>query len=322
MLSFMASGEFKLIVQNLSVHYFEEKGIVTRAVNGVSFNIKGTESIGIAGESACGKSTLGSALMRSLPPQGRIVSGAVLLDGKDIVKLEDAQYDKHIRWKKIAMVFQSAMNSLDPVFTVHDQMEEILRFHGSKGDTDDRILISLQDVGLDSTTAKKYPHELSGGMKQRVVIAMALLHDPDILVADEPTTALDVIVQAQIVKLLKYLKVKKGLTIIVISHDLGVIFEIADQVAIMYAGEIVELGSNDEVLKKPKHPYTQLLVSSIPRLSSGENIVYIKGQPPDLKNLSDGCKFLNRCPYAMDECKKGPPAVKTDLGFVLCWLYK
>jgi peptide/nickel transport system ATP-binding protein len=159
-------------------------------------------------------------------------------------------------------------------------------------------------------------------MKQRVVIAMALLHDPDILVADEPTTALDVIVQAQIVKLLKYLKVKKGLTIIVISHDLGVIFEIADQVAIMYAGEIVELGSNDEVLKKPKHPYTQLLVSSIPRLSSGENIVYIKGQPPDLKNLSEGCKFLNRCPYAMDECKKGPPAVKTALGFVLCWLYK
>ena len=322
MLSFMASGEFKLIVENLTVHYFEEKGIVTQAVNGVSFNIKGTESMGIACESACGKRTLGSALMRSLPSQGRIVRGAVLLDGMDIVELEDAQYDKHIRWKKIAMVFQSAMNSLDPVITVHDQMEEILRSHGSKGDSNERIMISLQDVGLDSTTAKKYPHELSGGMKQRVVIAMALLNDPDILVADEPTTALDVIVQAQIVKLLKYLKVKKGLTIIVISHDLGVIFEIADQVAIMYAGEIVELGSNDEVLKKPKHPYTQLLVSSIPRLSSGKNIVYMKGQPPDLKNLSEGCKFLNRCPYAMDECKNRPPAVKTALGFVLCWLYK
>jgi peptide/nickel transport system ATP-binding protein len=244
------------------------------------------------------------------------------LEGTDIVRLEDAQFDRRIRWKKIAMVFQGAMNTLDPVFTVQDQMEEILRSHGIKGDHQNRILVSLGDVGLDSATATKYPHELSGGMKQRVVIAMALLLDPDILIADEPTTALDVLVQAQIVKLLNYLKIKKGLTIIVISHDLGVIYELADKVAIMYSGEMVELGNSDEIFKKPRHPYTQLLISSIPRLSSGKSIVYLRGQPPDLANLPEGCKFLSRCPYAMDECRKGPPCVKTPSGFVLCWLYQ
>lgn len=318
----MESDKSKLSVRNLSVHYFETNGRVTRAVNRVGFKIEETESMGIAGESACGKSTLGSALMRNLQPPGRIVSGSVLLEGTDIVRLEDAQFDRHIRWKKIAMVFQGAMNTLDPVFTVQDQMEEILRSHGIKGDHQNRILVSLEDVGLDSATATKYPHELSGGMKQRVVIAMALLLDPDILIADEPTTALDVLVQAQIVKLLNYLKIKKGLTIIVISHDLGVIYELADKVAIMYSGEMVELGNSDEIFKKPRHPYTQLLISSIPRLSSGKSIVYLRGQPPDLANLPEGCKFLSRCPYAMDECRKGPPCVKTPSGFVLCWLYQ
>jgi peptide/nickel transport system ATP-binding protein len=318
----MESDKSKLSVRNLSVHYFETNGRVTRAVNKVGFKIEETESMGIAGESACGKSTLGSALMRNLQPPGRIVSGSVLLEGTDIVRLEDAQFDRHIRWKKIAMIFQGAMNTLDPVFTVQDQMAEILRSHGIKGDHQNRILVSLEDVGLDSATATKYPHELSGGMKQRVVIAMALLLDPDILIADEPTTALDVLVQAQIVKLLNYLKIKKGLTIIVISHDLGVIYELADKVAIMYSGEMVELGNSDEIFKKPRHPYTQLLISSIPRLSSGKSIVYLRGQPPDLANLPEGCKFLSRCPYAMDECRKGPPCVKTPSGFVLCWLYQ
>ena len=318
----MESDKSKLSVRNLSVHYFETNGRVTRAVNKVGFKIEETESMGIAGESACGKSTLGSALMRNLQPPGRIVSGSVLLEGTDIVRLEDAQFDRRIRWKKIAMVFQGAMNTLDPVFTVQDQMEEILRSHGIKGDHQNRILVSLEDVGLDSATATKYPHELSGGMKQRVVIAMALLLDPDILIADEPTTALDVLVQAQVVKLLNYLKIKKGLTIIVISHDLGVIYELADKVAIMYSGEMVELGNSDEIFKKPRHPYTQLLISSIPRLSSGNSIIYLKGQPPDLANLPEGCKFLSRCPYAMDECRKGPPCVKTPSGFVLCWLYQ
>lgn len=318
----MVSDKSKLSVRNLSVHYFETNGRVTRAVNRVGFKIEETESMGIAGESACGKSSLGSALMRNLQPPGRIVSGSVLLEGTDIVRLEDAQFDRRIRWKKIAMVFQGAMNTLDPVFTVHDQMEEILRSHGIKGDLQNRILVSLEDVGLDSATAKKYPHELSGGMKQRVVIAMALLLDPDILIADEPTTALDVLVQAQIVNLLNYLKIKKGLTIMVISHDLGVIYELADKVAIMYSGEMVELGNSDEIFKTPRHPYTQLLISSIPRLFSGKSIVHLKGQPPDLANLPEGCKFLSRCPYAMDVCRKGPPCVKTPSGFVLCWLYQ
>src|SRR5918996_704072 len=318
----MASDKSKLSVRNLSVHYFETNGRVTRAVNRVGFKIEETESMGIAGESACGKSTLGSALMRNLQPPGRIVSGSVLLEGTDIVRLEDAQFDRHIRWKKIAMVFQGAMNTLDPVFTVQHQMEEILRSHGIKGDHQNRILVSLEDVGLDSATATKYPHELSGGMKQRVVIAMALLLNPDILIADEPTTALDVLVQAQIINLLKYIKTKRGITIIIISHDLGVISELADKVAIMYSGEIVELANSVEIFKNPKHPYTQLLISSIPMLSTNGRITPIKGQPPDLANLPSGCKFLTRCPYAMEVCRKNPPPIKTDSGFTICWLYE
>src|ERR671919_2906366 len=319
----MASEEFKLIVENLSVHYFEEKGIVTRAVNKVGFKIEETESMGIAGESACGKSTLGSALMRNLQPPGRIVSGSVLLEGTDIVRLEDAQFDRHIRWKKIAMVFQGAMNTLDPVFTVQDQMEEILRSHGIKGDHQNRILVSLEDVGLDSATATKYPHELSGGMKQRVVIAMALLLDPDILIADEPTTALDVLVQAQVVKLLNHLKIKKGLTIILITHDLALVSQLTDRIAIMYAGQLVEFSNTKDIYKNPRHPYTQALIEAIPRLRTDDKkIHFVKGSPPSLLSPPTGCRFQDRCVHAMDVCKRDPPEFETQTGYVRCWLYE
>lgn len=318
----MKSDKSKLLVMNLSVHYLATHNRVINAVNGVSFDIKESESMGIAGESGCGKSTLGSALMRNLEPPARIMNGSILLDNIDILKLGDSDFNRDIRWKKIAMIFQGAMNTLDPVFIIQDQMEEILRSHGVKSNAEDRISVSLNDVGLDRNIAKKYPHELSGGMKQRVVIAMALLLNPDILIADEPTTALDVLVQAQIIKLLRYLKIKRGLTIIVISHDLGVISELADRIAIMYSGEIVELGNADEIFKNPKHPYTQFLISAIPNLSSKEKIVSLMGQAPDLANLPDGCKFVARCPYAMDACRKQPPRAKTLSGFALCWLYE
>jgi peptide/nickel transport system ATP-binding protein len=312
----------KLSVLDLNVHYIESHSRIIKAVNGVSFNIREGESMGIAGESACGKSTLGFALMRDLQPTAKIVGGFILLDNMDITSLDDTRFDREIRWKKIAMIFQAAMNTLDPVFTVGDQMREILRSHGAESSVESTILASLDDVGLDKTIAKKYPHELSGGMKQRVAIAMALLLNPDILIADEPTTALDVLVQAQIINLLKYIKTKRGITIIIISHDLGVISELADKVAIMYSGEIVELANSVEIFKNPKHPYTQLLISSIPMLSTNGRITSIKGQPPDLADLPSGCKFLTRCPYAMEVCRKNPPPIKTDSGFTICWLYE
>jgi peptide/nickel transport system ATP-binding protein len=320
--SCMTFEKSKLSVLGLKVHYIEGHSRVIKAVNGVSFKIREGESMGIAGESACGKSTLGSALMRDLEPPAKIIGGSILLDNIDITSLEDTDFDREVRWKKIAMIFQAAMNTLDPVFTVGDQMREILRSHGVESSAESRILASLDDVSLDKTIAKKYPHELSGGMKQRVVIAMALLLNPDILIADEPTTALDVLVQAQIINLLKYLKIMRGITIIIISHDLGVISELADKVAIMYSGEIVELANSVEIFKNPKHPYTQLLISSIPMLSTNGRIISIKGQPPDLANLPSGCKFLTRCPYAMEVCRKDPPHIKTDSGFTLCWLYE
>jgi peptide/nickel transport system ATP-binding protein len=221
------------------------------------------------------------------------------------------------------MVFQGAMNSLDPVYTIGYQLREILEQHNFKGSIDDKISESLEQVGLDQSVSKKYPHELSGGMKQRVVIAMALLLEPDVVIADEPTTALDVLVQAQIINLLKRLKKEKAMTIIIITHDMAIISEIADKIGIMYAGQIVEFGSAIEIYKDPKHPYTQALISAVPKLHSDhKQIHFIKGNPPDMLNLGSGCRFYSRCPYAMDICKQDPPVIRTRTGYTLCWLYK
>lgn len=317
----MKCEKTKLSVLNLNVHYLESRGRV-KAVNGVSFEIRQGESMGIAGESASGKSTLASAIIRNLESTEKIISGSVFLDNIDIIDLGDTDFNRNIRWKKIAMIFQGAMNTLDPVFTIRAQMQEVLRSHGVEGNVENRILVSLEDVGLKRTIAKMYPHELSGGMKQRVAIAMALLLNPDVLIADEPTTALDVLVQKQIIELLRSLKTKKGITIIIISHDLGVIYELADKVAIMYSGELIELADGEELFNNPKHPYTQLLISSIPKLSSNGTIVSLHGHSPDLSNLPEGCTFMNRCPYAMEVCRKKPPRVDTASGFALCWLYE
>jgi peptide/nickel transport system ATP-binding protein len=312
----------KLSVRGLRVYYTTSERII-KAVDGVSFEIKENESLGIAGESACGKSTLGSALLRNLQPAAKIIDGSILLDDVDILKLGDSDFSRKIRWKRIAMVFQGAMNALDPVFTIKDQMKEILRNHNIKESDEDLISKSLADVGLEPTVAKKYPHELSGGMKQRIVIAMALLLSPDILIADEPTTALDVLVQTQIIALLRRLKNKKGITIILISHDLAIMSALAEKIAIMYSGQIVEFGNASDIYMNPKHPYTQALISAMPRLNSEKDKVsYIGGHPPDLSNLPSGCKFLSRCPYAMEVCKKDPPQTRTHNGYTYCWLYE
>jgi len=317
-----SSAKTKLSVLDLKAYYFTNNGVV-KAIDGISFAINENESLGIAGESACGKTSLGNAILRTMQPPGKIVEGSIILNGIDIVKLPYSDFNKKIRWKKIAMVFQGAMNTLDPVYTIGDQMRELMEQHNFKDKAEEIISESLEQVGLDQNIAKRYPHELSGGMKQRVVIAMALLLKPDIVIADEPTTALDVLVQAQIINLLKSLKEDKGMTIILITHDLAIISKIADKIGIMYAGQLVEFGNAAEIYRNPKHPYTQALISAVPKLhSDNKQMHFIKGDPPNMLNLPSGCRFYSRCPYAMEVCKQDPPEIKNETGHTRCWLYK
>jgi len=235
--------------------------------------------------------------------------------------MSESEFTKNYRWKEISMVFQGAMNSLDPVFTVEHQFHEILKQHDYTGDFDKKIVEIITSVGLNDSVLKKFPHELSGGMKQRIVIAMALLLNPKFVIADEPTTALDVLVQAQVISLLKKLK-KEGLSIMLITHDLAIISEIAEKIGVMYGGKMIEFGSSSEVYKNPKHPYTQGLLQSIPSLKENKKPQYIKGNPPTLLNPPQGCRFYDRCPHAMEKCKKDPPKINTDSGYVQCWLYE
>jgi peptide/nickel transport system ATP-binding protein len=312
----------KLTVSGLKAYYFTENGLI-RAVDGINFKLSEGESLGIVGESACGKSTLGAALMQSMQLPGRIVEGSITLAGDDITKMSSSEFDRKARWKRIAMVFQGAMNALDPVYTVESQLREILVEHHFEGKIDQKIAESLQQVGLDLSVAKRYPHELSGGMKQRVVIAMALLLDPDVLIADEPTTALDMLVQSQIISLLKKLQREKGITIVLITHDLALVSQITEKIGIMYAGELVEFSSTRDIYKNPRHPYTQALIEAIPRLRTRDKkIHFVKGSPPSLLNPPRGCRFYDRCIYAMDVCKRSPPEFETETGYVRCWLYE
>ncbi len=306
-------------IENLTTRYNTSKGLV-HALEDVSFAIENGESIGIAGESACGKSTLGLSIIRMIT-NGKIYSGKVEFDEKSLLDISDSDFDSNIRWKEISMVFQGAMNSLDPVFSIEHQFEEVLSQHDFKGDSKKLILDSLTSVNIDESILKKFPHELSGGMKQRVVIAMALILKPKFVIADEPTTALDVLIQAQIVNLFKQLK-KDGQSFMIISHDLAVLSEVAEKIGIMYGGRMVEFGDSKEIFLEPKHPYTKGLLESIPVLSKENKPKYIPGTPPNLVNPSEGCRFYDRCPEAMDKCKKEPPKIKTKSGYVLCWLYE
>lgn len=307
----------KLSVKDLSARYSSIKGPVY-AVEDLDFVLKDGESIGIAGESACGKSTLGLSIIRML--SGGKVKGTILFDDESILDLSESVFDSKYRWKKISMIFQGAMNSLDPVFTIKEQFIEVLKQHNFQGNFDNTIKDAIKSVSLDDIVLKKYPHELSGGMKQRAVIAMALLLKPKFVIADEPTTALDVLIQAQIVNLLKKLK-KGGMSFMLITHDLAVLSEIADKIGIMYGGQMIEFGSSFEIYKNPKHPYTQGLLKSIPTLR-GDIPTYIKGIPPSLLDPPTECRFIERCPLAMEKCKKLPPKFETKTGYVQCWLYE
>ena len=306
-----------LSINGLFSRYASSKGPVY-AVDDVNFELDSGESLGIAGESACGKSTLGLSLIRML--SGGESYGQIQFDGDSLLDLPESDFDDKFRWKKISMIFQGAMNSLDPVFTIKQQFIEILKQHNFDGDFNKLILNSINSVSLSVDVLKKYPHELSGGMKQRVIIAMALILKPKFVIADEPTTALDVLIQAQIINLLKKLK-KDGMSFMLITHDLAVLSEIADKIGIMYGGQMVEFGSSQEIYKNPKHPYTQGLLESIPTLKGGTP-KYISGTPPSLLNTPSECRFIDRCPLAIEKCKKLPPKFKTDTGYVRCWLYE
>ncbi len=314
-----------LEVRNLKAYYLTSRGPV-KAVDNVSFDLERGESLGLAGESGCGKSTLGFSLINLLPPPGKIVDGSIKIDGIEVVGKPDEELRREVRWKKISMIFQGAMNALNPVLTIGDQLSEPLIYHQgvSKVEATERVKEHLELVGLDPDIYKRYPHELSGGMKQRAVIAMALLEHPDVIIADEPTTALDVIVQAQILNLLKSLKKKLNLSIIFISHDLAVISEIADRLAIMYAGEIVEIGPSENLYLNPRHPYTQKLLGAIPRLKKKvERLEFIPGAPPNLIHPPSGCRFHPRCPYRFEPCdKEEPPFIEVEPGhYVRCHLF-
>ena len=261
---------------------------------------------------------MGLSIIRML--LGGKTQGEILFDDKSLLEINESDFDDTYRWKKISMVFQGAMNSLDPVFTINQQFVEILKQHNFEGDSKKIISDAMNSVSLDDSVLKKYPHELSGGMKQRVVIAMALLLKPKFVIADEPTTALDVLIQAQIVNLLKSLK-KDGMSFMLITHDLAVLSEISDMIGIMYGGQMVEFGSSQEIYKNPKHPYTQGLLESIPTLKGGTP-KYIKGIPPSLLDAPTQCRFIDRCPQAIEKCKELPPKFKTKTGYVRCWLYE
>ena len=305
-----------LSINGLSSRYSSSAGPVY-AVDDVDFELDSGESLGIAGESACGKSTLGLSLIRML--SGGSSFGKIIFDGDSILDLSESEFNDTLRWKKISMIFQGAMNSLDPVFTIQQQFDEIIKQHKFVGNSNELILNSINSVNLNDDVLKKYPHELSGGMKQRVIIAMALILKPKFVIADEPTTALDVLIQAQIMNLLKKLK-KDGMSFMMITHDLAVLSEIADKIGIMYGGQMVEFGSSHEIYKNPKHPYTQGLLESIPTLN-GNAPKYIPGTPPSLLDAPSECRFIDRCPLAIEKCKQLPPKFKTDTGYVRCWLY-
>ena len=306
-------------ISDLSVDYKTSYGNI-HALENIELELKDGESVGIAGESACGKSTLGLTIIRMLQG-GNIVSGKITFNGESILDMPDSKFDGSMRWKEISMIFQGAMNSLDPVFTIKQQFDDLLKQHGF-GDNADKITRdAISAVNLDYSVLKKYPHELSGGMKQRIVIAMALLLTPKFVIADEPTTALDVLIQAQIVNLLKNLK-KNGMSLMLISHDLAILSEVAEKIGVMYGGKMVEFGTSAEIYRNPKHPYTQGLLNSIPTLRKQKKLKFIPGSPPDLSATKPGCRFFDRCPEAMDKCKTDPPKIKTDSGYVLCWLYE
>ena len=320
-------GSHLLEVDDLKMYFHTEDGVV-KAVNGVSYTLDRGETLGVVGESGSGKSVTSLTIMGLIDmPPGKIEGGDVRYRGKSLLKMSETEM-QHIRGNDIAMIFQDPMTSLNPVYTIGRQVGEGLRLHRgyTKRQATERAIELLDLVGIANPEqrVKDYPHQFSGGMRQRVMIAMALACDPDILIADEPTTALDVTIQAQIIELMKEIQRKNGNAIIMITHDLGVVADVADKIMVMYAGAPVEMGTADEIFYEPHHPYTWGLVRSIPKPEGDEKrpLTPIEGNPPSLVNLPSGCAFAPRCPYATDRCRAERPArVQVSEGHYACCHY-
>ncbi len=316
-----------LEVKDLRTQFFTQDGVVN-AVNGVSFTLDEGESLGIVGESGCGKSVSSLSIMRLIPnPPGKIVGGQVMFEERDLLKLSDDEM-RRVRGKDIAMIFQDPMTSLNPVLTISRQLTEALELHlGMDGKASRKRAIELLDmVGIPAAKSRidDYPHQFSGGMRQRVMIAMAISCNPKLLIADEPTTALDVTIQAQILDLIKNLRKELGMAVIMITHDLGVVAGVCDKINVMYAGFIVESATATDLFKDPRHPYTLGLLRSIPKINETrkEKLIPIEGLPPDLIDLPPGCPFAPRCPYKVDKCLEANPGLElaTRGHRVACWV--
>ena len=313
-----------LQVKNLHTSFFTDSGEV-KAINGISFNLDRGKILGIVGESGSGKSVTAYSILRILTDPGRVTEGEVLFNGEDVLKFSPQQMHA-FRGSRISMIFQDPMTSLNPVYTVGNQLREAIRIHTNRNHAQvrERALEMLQLVGVNEPEKrlKQYPHELSGGMRQRVMIAMALACEPDILIADEPTTALDVTIQAQILELMQDLQAKMQMSIIMITHDLGVIADISDEIIVMYAGRVCERGTADEIFYNPCHEYTKGLIRSIPKFGSRhEKLIPIAGSPVDLLNLPAGCAFASRCDYAMKIClTEHPEEIRMNANHIAgCW---
>jgi len=312
-----------LKVENLTMHYGTRGGDV-KAVDGVSFELDEGDSLGLVGESGCGKTSIALTLLRLLPDNSKILNGHVWMDGTDLLALSEDEMRRY-RWKRISMVFQAAMNSLNPVYKVGDQIIEALELHigvMSNEQARERVGELFDLVGLDPTLIDRYPHEFSGGMRQRAVIAMALSCNPDLIIADEPTTALDVIVQDRVLRKLEEVQAKLGMSMIYISHDIAVIAEVSNRIGVMYAGQMAEMATSVEIFERPLHPYTFALMSSFPSIKgTRKNLEPLPGEPPNLITPPTGCRFHPRCWRATEICEQDKPEFK-DYGndhWAACW---
>jgi len=311
-----------LHIENLVLHFRTQAGPV-QAVDGVNFDLDYHRAVVILGESGCGKTSLSKAILRLLPRNVQRYSGHVYLQGTDVMKLTEEEFRHNIRWGTMSLVPQAAMNALNPVIRVGEQVAEPAMIHlgVSKSEALNLAKRMFQHVGVPEDFLNRYPFELSGGMRQRVALAMALITSPALIVLDEPTSALDLLTQANIMNVLKRIKQELGTSFILITHDIATSSELADEVAIMYAGQIVEVGHAKDFFPAPLHPYSQMLMASVPRLHSDSDPMFITGQPPSLIALPKGCRFAARCPFRFDKCDQEPPQFVKDARKVKCWLY-